>query len=166
MVKDIVQELNLEHQNSEPEKTPSPAGKEDQKTEGSEAHQSEDPEFEHTTTTDGIRAAEQDIPQDKNTTDALTNPPAPKISDTNIENKAAGKGEDNDNPHVDGEHSTTNTHQGPPRVERDDHVMDTDEFLNSSSGHERTARTEDSNADEGNSISKPPPDFYLPPEVL
>ena len=73
MVKDIVKELNLEHQNSGPEKTPSPAGKEDQKTEGSEAHQSEDPDFsqmgpqrtsdfEHTTTTEGIRTAEQDVP--------------------------------------------------------------------------------------------------------
>jgi hypothetical protein len=48
-------------------------------------------------------------------------------------------------------------------VELDDHVMDTDEFLNSSSEHGRTARTGDSNADEGNSVSKPPPDFYLPP---
>ncbi|MCI58505.1 hypothetical protein A2U01_0079760, partial [Trifolium medium] len=44
--------------------------------------------------------------------------------------------------------------------------MNTDEFLNSSTGYERTTRNEDSHDDGGTSVSKPPPRICLPAEVL
>jgi hypothetical protein len=81
-----------------------------------------------------------------------------------IENADEAQNED-DQP-LEEEHSTTNTQQNKQIVLNDDHTMNTDEFLNSSSGYAHTAKTGESNGDEGNSVLKPTPDLYLPSEVL
>jgi hypothetical protein len=73
VVKDIVKELNLEHQDPDLEKTP-PSRNEEIKAEGSRTQQDEDPthsqmepqrtsEFEHTNPDEGNQPIEQDIPQ-------------------------------------------------------------------------------------------------------
>ncbi|MCI80377.1 hypothetical protein A2U01_0101648, partial [Trifolium medium] len=48
----------------------------------------------------------------------------------------------------------------------EEHVMNTDEFINSSAEYEHTTRLEDSHDDEGTSVSKPPSRICLPAEVL
>jgi hypothetical protein len=177
VVKDIVKELNCEHQDPDFEKTPSPSRNEEIKAEGSRTQQDEDPthnqmepqrtsEFEQTNLDEGNPTIEQDIPQGDLQAKDSTNPPTPEANVLNDNDEKVHEDENNNNPPLEEEHSATNTHQSLPVVVHDDHMMDTDEFLSSSSEYERTAKTGDSNADEGNSVSKPPSLVYLPPEVL
>jgi hypothetical protein len=92
--------------------------------------------------------------------------PAPETHATKDVIEDTDEANEEDNQTLEEEHSTTNTHQNKQIVLNDDHTMNTDEFLNSSSGYAHTAKTGESNGDEGNSVSKPPPDVYLPSEVL
>jgi hypothetical protein len=60
------------------------------------------------------------------------------------------------------EHSTNNQHQPTPPGSGE-HMMNTDDFINSSAGYTRTAKTGDSTADDGTSVSKPLHNIYFPP---
>jgi hypothetical protein len=177
VVKDIVRELNDEHQGSGLEKSPSPNGNNEPKADNSTLHPDDHlsmsqigpqrtSEFEHTNPNEGNPTVEQDIPQEGTPANTSTKPPPTEEHNSNANNEKADEDEDNKQPSLEEEHSTTNTHRSKHTKGPDDHVMNTDEFLNSSSEYERTAKTGDSNADEGNSVSKPPSLIYLPPEVL
>ncbi|GAU49454.1 hypothetical protein TSUD_407410 [Trifolium subterraneum] len=65
-----------------------------------------------------------------------------------------------------GEHSSTRDHHQSKSRDKDEAYEATDDFLNSSTGYTRTARTGDSLEDDGTSASKPVSDFYLPSHVL
>jgi hypothetical protein len=112
---------------------------------------------------------EQDSPQGKTQADTSTRLPAPEAHNTNdvVEDAEDAEEADSENsqPHEE-EHSTTNTHQNKQIVLADDHTMDTDEFLNSSGERAHSAKTGNLHDDEGTSVSKPPPEVYLPRGVL
>jgi hypothetical protein len=176
VVKDIVRELNDEHRGSGFEKSPSPNGKDEPKADNSTLHPDDHlsmsqigpqrtSEFEHTNPNEGNPTVEQDIPREDTPANISTKPPPTEGHNSNA-NEKADEDEVNKKLSLEEEHSTTNTHRSRYTKGPDDHVMNTDEFLNSSSEYERTAKTGDSNADEGNSVSKPPPLVYLPLEVL
>ncbi|GAU30843.1 hypothetical protein TSUD_365500 [Trifolium subterraneum] len=65
-----------------------------------------------------------------------------------------------------GEHSSTRDHHPPKSGNKDDMYEDTDDFLNSSAGYARTAKTGDSIEDDGTSVSKPTSDIFLPSHIL
>ncbi|GAU41478.1 hypothetical protein TSUD_239540 [Trifolium subterraneum] len=65
-----------------------------------------------------------------------------------------------------GEHSSTKDHHPSKSGNEDEGYEATDDFLNSSAGYARTARTGDSIDDDGTSVSKPTSDFFLPSHVL
>jgi hypothetical protein len=162
VVQGIVKELKQEHQGSILEKSPTPEGKDEPKLDNLTPHPDENltssqmgpqrtSEFEQTNPEEGDHA-KQDTPQDGN---------------LNTENDGVNENIDNQgDPHLEEEHSTTNTYHSPHVGVHDDHVMNTDEFLNSSSEYDHSnAKAGGSHIDEGDSVSKPPP-FYLPPEIL
>ncbi|MCI58128.1 hypothetical protein A2U01_0079381, partial [Trifolium medium] len=61
---------------------------------------------------------------------------------------------------------TNNHHQQNHEEDNEEPVMDTGEFLNSSAGYGRTAKTGDSLDDDGTSVLKPLPSICLSAEVL
>ncbi|GAU21853.1 hypothetical protein TSUD_33490 [Trifolium subterraneum] len=65
-----------------------------------------------------------------------------------------------------GEHSSTKDHHPSKSGHEDEGYEATDDFLNSSAGYARTARTGDSIDDDGTSVSKPTSDVFLPSHVL
>ncbi|GAU19661.1 hypothetical protein TSUD_240090 [Trifolium subterraneum] len=65
-----------------------------------------------------------------------------------------------------GEHSSTKDPHPSKSGHEDEGYEATDDFLNSSAGYTRTARTDDSIDDDGTSVSKPTSDFFLPSHVL
>jgi hypothetical protein len=75
-------------------------------------------------------------------------------------------GDDEDNLSNKGEHSSTRDHHQSKSRDEDEAYEATDDFLNSSAGYTRTARTGDSLEDDGTSASKPVSDFYLPSHIL
>jgi hypothetical protein len=169
MVKNIVDELNFEHQGSGNSDTLSHANNEE-KTDGGPSLSQMEPqrtsEFEQTNPDEGNPTVEQNSPQEKTQANASTLPPTPEahnINDVVEEDEDAKSGKSQ--PHEE-EHSTTNNPPNKQIVLADDHTMNIDEFLNSSYEHAHYAKTGNSNDDEGTSVSKPPPDVYLPREVL
>jgi hypothetical protein len=177
MVKDIVKELNDEHRESEFEKSPTPAGDEEPKVDDSTIPLSDNQtisqmepqrtsEFEQTNPDEGNPVMEREVPQDGPRADISTKPPPTEERGSKVDDKKVYEDEGNKQSPIEEEHSTTNTHQSMHNEVHDDHVMDTDEFLNSTSDCEHSAKSGGSNADEGNSVSKPPTHVYLPPEIL
>ncbi|GAU34569.1 hypothetical protein TSUD_29150 [Trifolium subterraneum] len=65
-----------------------------------------------------------------------------------------------------GEHSSTKDHHPSKSGNEDEGYEATDDFLNSSAGYARTAKTGDLIEDDGTSVSKPTSDFFLPSHVL
>ncbi|MCH85646.1 hypothetical protein A2U01_0006495, partial [Trifolium medium] len=127
------------------------------------------PTSEPTNAAETLRNYEQQIPQEpplvEVQSDDLNDQVLEGVNDVANNNDIEVEGEDNQQ--LEGEHSTTNNHQKQQHLEgNDERTMDTDEFMNSSAGYERTARTGDSNEDEGISVSKPIPSICLPSEVL
>jgi hypothetical protein len=123
-------------------------------------------EFEHTTQNEGNLTIEQDIPKEGAPANTSPKLPITEEHNSNANNERAEENDDQRQPSLEEEHSTNNTHLSKHTKGPDDHVMNTDEFLNSSSEYERTAKTGDSVSDEGTSISKSPAHIYLPPEIL
>ncbi|MCI31082.1 hypothetical protein A2U01_0052293, partial [Trifolium medium] len=99
----------------------------------------------------------------------LQQPPLVEVQRDDLNNQALGnvnaaandndvEAESEDGQQAEGEHSTTNNHQQQQHMEgNEEHIMNTDEFLNSSADYERTTRIGDSHNDEGTSVLKPPP---------
>jgi hypothetical protein len=179
VVQGIVKELNNEHQGSGFEKSSSPEGKDEPKQDNSTPHPDDHlassqmgpqrtSEFEQTNPDEGNPNIEQNIPQNDLPVHFSTTLPTPEAANFNTENEGANEtAGDQGNPQLEEEHSTTNTPQSPRVGAHDEHVMNTDEFLNSSSEYERSnAKTGGSNADEWDSVSQPPPLVYLPSEIL
>jgi hypothetical protein len=178
MVKNIVTELNNEHQDSGFEKSPSPEDKNETQADNSTLHPYDrlatshmEPqrtsEFEHTTQNEGNLTIEQDIPKEGAPANTSPKLPITEEHNSNANNERAEENDDQRQPSLEEEHSTNNTHLSKQTKRPNDHVMNTDEFLNSSSEYNRSnAKTGGSNVDEGDSVSKPPPFVYLPPELL
>jgi hypothetical protein len=174
MVKDIVQELNNEHQALEFEKSPTPENDEEPRVDDSTIPLSDNQtigpqrtsEFEQTNPDEGHPVTEREISQEKPQADTSTKSPPREEHGYKVDGQEGGEAKGDKQPTVEEEHSTTNTHQSMYNEERDDHVMDTDEFLNSTADCEHSAKSGGSNADEGNSVSKPPTHVYLPPDIL
>jgi hypothetical protein len=168
-VKNIVDELNLEHQGSGNSDTPSPVNNEE-KTDGGPSLSQMEPqrtsEFEQTNLDEGNFTVEQNNTQDKKHADVsmpLSTPEAHNTDD--IVEEAEDVRSEKSQPHEE-EHSATNDPPAKQIVLADDHTMDTDEFLNSSGERAHSAKTGNSHDDEGTSVSKPPPEVYLPRGVL
>jgi hypothetical protein len=123
-------------------------------------------EFEQTNPDEGNPTMDQASPQNTTLANTSTKPPSPEVhNNDDVVEDAADVNIEKSQPDED-EHSTTNNHPNKQTVLADDHTIDTDEFLNSSSEHAHSAKTGDSNGDEGTSVSKPPPDVYLPRKIL
>ncbi|GAU25058.1 hypothetical protein TSUD_257520 [Trifolium subterraneum] len=112
----------------------------------------------------------------EDTTAAQTNPDPPLNQKPVIE-PSRPLGEDNaevvkvaENAEEDlsnqGEHSSTRDHHSSKLGNKDAMYEDIDDFLNSSAGYARTARTGDSIEDDGTSVSKPTSDLFLPYHIL
>jgi hypothetical protein len=177
VVKNIVKELNNEHQGSGFEKSSSPEGKDEPKNDNSTLHPYDHlamsqmgpqrtSEFEQTNPNEGNPTIDQDIPEEGAPTNTSPKLPTTEEYNSNANNERADENENQKKPSLEEEHSTNNTHLSKHTKGPDDHVMNTDEFLNSSSEYERTAKIGDSVADEGTSILKSPAHVYLPPEIL
>ncbi|GAU41191.1 hypothetical protein TSUD_26160 [Trifolium subterraneum] len=65
-----------------------------------------------------------------------------------------------------GEHSSTRDHHPSKSGNEDEMYEATDDFLNSSAGYARTAKTGDSIEDDGTLVSKPTSDSFLPSHIL
>ncbi|GAU21460.1 hypothetical protein TSUD_32910 [Trifolium subterraneum] len=94
----------------------------------------------------------------------ILNSPQPLDNNDNVITKAVEDDEDNSSNR--GEHSSTRDHHQSKSGDEDEVYEATDDFLNSSAGYARTARTGDSLEDDGTSASKPVSDFYLPSHIL
>ncbi|GAU46482.1 hypothetical protein TSUD_402370 [Trifolium subterraneum] len=94
----------------------------------------------------------------------ILNFPQPLDNNDNVVTKAVE--DDEDNSANRGEYSSTMDHHQSKSRDEDKVYEATDDFLNSSAGYARTARTGDSLKDDGTSASKPVSDFYLPSHIL
>jgi hypothetical protein len=177
VVKEIITELNNEYQESAIERTPSPVSGKKQDLVDSQPSKSEDlktsqmgpqrtSEFDVSNPDKDLSIAKPEASQAAPAAETSNNPPVLETLVTKDVIEDADEAQNEDDQPLEEEHSTTNTHQNKQIVLNDDHTMNTDEFLNSSSGYAHTAKTGESNGDEGNSALKPPPDLYLPSEVL
>ncbi|WJX26710.1 hypothetical protein P8452_15595 [Trifolium repens] len=162
MVQGIVKELNQEHQESRLEKSPTPEGKDEPKPDSSNP-----PLYENLTSSQTGPQRTSEFEQTNPEVGDQANLDPPHAEEPNAEDDGVSDNVNNQaNSHLEEEHSTTNTHPSPHVETHDDHVMDTDEFLNSSSDYDHSnANAGGSHVDEGDSALKPAP-FYLPPEIL
>ncbi|GAU46448.1 hypothetical protein TSUD_402150 [Trifolium subterraneum] len=94
----------------------------------------------------------------------ILNSPQPLNNNDNVVTKAVE--DDEDNLSNKGEYSSTRDHHQSKSGDKDEVYEATNDFLNSSAGYARTARTRDSLEDDGTSASKPVSDFYLPSHIL
>jgi hypothetical protein len=123
-------------------------------------------EFEQTNPDEGNPIMEQNSTQEKTQADASMPLSTPEVHNMNdVVEEAEDVRSEKSQPHEE-EHSATNDPPAKQIVLADDHTMDTDEFLNSSGERAHSAKTGNSHDDEGTSVSKPPPEVYLPREVL